>query len=1108
MGKRIFEVAKELGIDHREVLRKCDELHISGVRNYMSQLDNRDEARLREALNERSQNQVEEKVQAPGVLRRRRRPEDDVPAPAPVPAATVVRPGALRTEAPATRPAAPVVAQTPVRPVVEAQAAEPAAPPVQQVAAQPEPPVVAPVERPAPVVEPRTEPVAEAKPAPEAPRPAAVAEAAPAAPARTEPEAPRADAGGRAADGPGRRPARVDEPVQARVLSRPEVAPKAPPRGPDNRTVTKNGPPGVRPPQGQGPRPGEDRAPQRPPVSGGPGGGQGGRPDARPDHRDAGDARPAGDGRGPSDDEGPTRRPGALRTPTPTSQVRQPQPRPTTPGANPANSNGPSAAQPPSSGVAKVLGRIPLDQLRTRTARPPQRRPGGPGGPDLRGAPGGPRPMGPGGPGQRPGDRPGPGGPRGPGGPAGARGPAGPMGPNMATPVPPPDRGGERRRRPAATTKAPERGRSAGVAATPEGSGRTQRGKRQVFNREDIYSGTGARPTGKARKRKISSRKGSKTQLTTPAAHKRVVRINDTISVGELGKALGVKLNEIIRKLIQLGVMATVNQQLDLDTASLVAAEYEYEVRNVAFQETEVLSGPTTLVVAETDPGAEPRAPVVTIMGHVDHGKTTLLDRIRKANVAAGEAGGITQHVGAYRVEVGDRAVVFLDTPGHAAFTAMRARGASVTDVVVLVVAADDGIMPQTIESINHAKAANVPLVVAINKMDKPGVDPGRIKQELTKYGLVPDEWGGDTFFVNVSALTGAGIPELLETLALQSDVLELKANPNKPAYGRVVESRVDKGKGTVATVLVQEGTLKRGDFVVAGQSTGRVRTMFDARGRQLKTAGPSTPVEVLGLDDVPGAGDAFYVVANERDAKRVIANRSDKARLDREANQYRPPNTLEMLKPAGKPDKEIQNIILKADVSGSLEAVRNALQQIGNSEVEVRMIHAGVGTISESDVTLAQTSNAVLIGFNVGADSMAKKASDQNGVQIRQYSIIYEVIDAVKELLSGLLTPETVEQVLGHAEVRQVFHIQRFGTIAGCYVLDGKVQRNTQGRVMRAGKKVFEGKISTLKRFKDDAREVTAGFECGLSIDGYKDAEVGDVIEVFELKEIRRTID
>ncbi|MCB9544600.1 MAG: translation initiation factor IF-2 [Myxococcales bacterium] len=688
-----------------------------------------------------------------------------------------------------------------------------------------------------------------------------------------------------------------------------------------------------------------------------------------------------------------------------------------------------------------------------------------------------------------------------------ARGLAGPPGVPGGAAVPPPDRGGDRRRRPLGNAKPGERGRSPGGGSGGEGSGRSQRGRRQVVNREDLYGAAG-RGAGRGRKRKISSRKGAKPQLTTPAAHKRVVRINETISVGELGKAIGVKLNELIRKLMQMGVMATSNQQLDLDTATLIASEYDYDVKNVAFQEDAVLSGPATEEAKAEDPDAEPRAPVVTIMGHVDHGKTTLLDRIRKANVASGEAGGITQHVGAYRVEVGERAVVFLDTPGHAAFTAMRARGASVTDVVVLVVAADDGIMPQTVESISHAKAAGVPIVVAITKMDKPGNDPERIKQELTKYELVPDEWGGDTFFVPVSAMTGAGIPDLLETLALQSDVLELKANPKKPAFGRVVESRIEKGRGTVVTVLIQEGTLSRSDFVVAGQNFGRVRSMHDSRGKQLKSAGPSTPVEVLGLDGVPSAGDAFYVVANEKDAKRVIASRSDKARAEREAEQNKPTSMADLLASMGKKEKEVQNLILKTDVSGSLEAIRTSLEQIGNDEVEVRMIHAAVGNISESDITLATASDAIVLGFNVGPDAMAKRAADQGGVSIRQFSVIYDVIDAVKEMLSGLLTPETVETVLGHAEVRAVFHIQRVGTVAGCYVTDGKVQRNVQGRVMRGGKKMHEGKITTLKRFKDDVREVTHGFECGLSVDGYKTIEVGDIVEVFEIKEVRRQID
>jgi len=607
----------------------------------------------------------------------------------------------------------------------------------------------------------------------------------------------------------------------------------------------------------------------------------------------------------------------------------------------------------------------------------------------------------------------------------------------------------------------------------------------------------GARP-----RRKVKARKHTKVVHTIPAAHKRVVRVDETMSVSELGKTLGVKVADIIKKLMDLGVMATANQRLDFDTISVIATEYNFEAKNVTFDERALLSGPSKEEEAVVDPEAALRAPVVTIMGHVDHGKTTLLDRIRKANVAAGEAGGITQHIGAYRVDTASGPVVFLDTPGHAAFSAMRARGASVTDLIVVVVAADDGVMPQTEESIKHARAAGVPIIVAVNKCDKHGVDPNRIRQEMTKFELVPEEWGGDTMYVNISALKGDGIPELLDSLALQAEVLELKANPKKQAYGRVIEARIDKGRGTVVTVLVQEGTLKQGDYMVVGQSHGRVRSMTDHLGKQIKAAGPSTPVEISGLSGVPSAGEEFTLVKNERDAKRIVSNREVKAK---EASR---PTLVHPVDPWGQSDKKVVNLIVKADVSGSLEAIKLALEQLSTVEVDVKVMTAAVGQVTESDVYLAQTAGANVIGFNVGPDGKAKRLAEQGGVQITSYSIIYELIDAVKDMMSGMLEPEIVETRLGKAEVRAVFHIQKVGAIAGSFVLDGKVLRNATGRVLRAGAVFAEGKIITLKRFKDDAREVSSGYECGIAVDGYKDVQVGDVIEVIEFKTIRRTID
>jgi translation initiation factor IF-2 len=578
------------------------------------------------------------------------------------------------------------------------------------------------------------------------------------------------------------------------------------------------------------------------------------------------------------------------------------------------------------------------------------------------------------------------------------------------------------------------------------------------------------------------------------------------VSVGELGKALGVKANELISKLVAMEIMATVNEQIDLDTATILASEYDYEVKNVAFDEDDVLSGPVEQEQLEADPDALPRAPVVTIMGHVDHGKTTLLDNIRSASVAGAEAGGITQHIGAYKVPVGDKEIVFLDTPGHAAFTAMRARGASVTDIIVLIVAADDGVMPQTEESINHAKAAGVPLVVAINKCDKPDTDPERIKQELTQFELVPEEWGGETMFVPISALNGDGIDNLLEALALQAEILELRANPKKEAFGSVIEARMAKGRGNVSTVLVQEGTLSKGDFIVAGSHYGRVRAMLGGAGEQLKTAGPSTPIEVLGLGGLPAAGDTFHVVKNEKDAKRVIAARNTKVRAAASAPKA-PIDPMEMLAAFGKPDKEKQNLILKADVSGSYEALKVALEELATDEVEARLLHGGVGPVTQSDIDLAVASEAAIIVFNADVDGKAKRLADQAGVTITKYSIIYELIDGVKDMLSGLLAPEIQEQFLGRAEVRAVFHIQKIGAVAGCAVTDGKVVRNSIVKVMRGGEEFLSGKLHTLKRFKDDAKEVASGYECGIAVDGYKDIQEGDILEAFEVKEIQRQI-
>jgi translation initiation factor IF-2 len=616
----------------------------------------------------------------------------------------------------------------------------------------------------------------------------------------------------------------------------------------------------------------------------------------------------------------------------------------------------------------------------------------------------------------------------------------------------------------------------------------------------------GQRPGAPPRKKVAAAgKKVKKTEITTPAEHKRVVRMADTIAVSDLAQKMGIKGKEVIKKLWALGMMGVnINQDIDHDTAALIATEFGYQIESTAFREDEVITD------AETEDTPEDlvwRAPVVTIMGHVDHGKTSLLDSIRKANVAGGEAGGITQHIGAYKVHSERGDVVFLDTPGHEAFTAMRARGAQMTDIVVLVVAADDGPMPQTIEALNHAKEANVPIVVAINKVDKPGANPEQIRNKLSEHGLVSEEWGGDTIFVNVSAKTREGVDKLLEMLALQAEVLELKANPNRAAKGHVVEARLDRSRGSMSTMLVEEGTLRVGDLIVAGEIFGKIRAMLGDKGQNLTEAGPSTPVEVLGLDGVPEAGEIFNVVLDEKAAKSLVEHRRDTRRKKDQAGATRVSleNILDKIK-AGEV-KEVK-IVLKADVQGSAEAVANALRNLSTEAVGVNVISAGVGGIVESDVSLAKASSAIIVGFNVRPAGKSQQMAEQEGVDIKLYQIIYEAIDDVKKAMVGMLAPVLREKVMGKAEVRQVFTIPKAGVIAGCFVVDGKVSRKSQVRLIRDSVVVFTGRIGSLRRFKEDASEVTQGYECGIGIDGYGDIKEGDIIEAFEIESIAATLE
>lgn len=591
-----------------------------------------------------------------------------------------------------------------------------------------------------------------------------------------------------------------------------------------------------------------------------------------------------------------------------------------------------------------------------------------------------------------------------------------------------------------------------------------------------------------------------KTVITVPKASKRRLKISETITAGDLAKKMGVKASEVINKLIGLGLMVTINQSLDFDTATLISAEFGYQVESA--------SGEFEDTFQQDDPGSrnlQPRAPVVTIMGHVDHGKTSLLDAIRETKVIEGEAGGITQAIGAYHVHIKDRDIVFLDTPGHEAFTAMRARGAQVTDVVVLVVAADDGVMGQTIEAINHSRVAGVPIIVAINKMDKPNADPQRIKQGLTEYNLVSEEWGGETIFCEVSAKQKQGIDALLEMILLQADILELQADPERPAKGIIIESKLDKGRGPVATVLIQEGTLREGDAFASKTEYGRVRAMINDRGKRVKEAGPSMPVEVIGFSNVPQVGAEFLCVEDEKKARNIADYWTRKER-EKELSATSK-ITLEQLYQKIKEGVKDFNVIIKADVQGSMEAIAEALNKLSTADVKLKVIHSSTGAITETDVMLASSANAIVIGFNVRPDSRVVEVAEQEGVEIKLYDIIYNVIEDVRAAMEGLLDPIYKEVVQGRAEVRQLFKIPKVGTIAGCYVTDGKIARSANLKLVREGVVVYDGKIASLKRAKDDAREVATGYECGIGMENYNDLREGDILEAYINEQVERKL-
>ena len=633
---------------------------------------------------------------------------------------------------------------------------------------------------------------------------------------------------------------------------------------------------------------------------------------------------------------------------------------------------------------------------------------------------------------------------------------------------------------------------------------KTGSGNMRLGTKEKIVSKSKQRQnqqSASSKRRQEERNRMQKLQLEIAKKQQLKVEIPDEISVGELASRMKKTASEVIKQLFKLGVFASVSDVIDYDTAALVAMELGCKV------EKEVIVTVEERLIDDHEDKPEdlqPRAPVVVVMGHVDHGKTSLLDYIRHANVVSGEAGGITQHIGAYTVEINGSPITFLDTPGHEAFTSMRARGAMVTDIAILVVAADDGIMPQTIESINHAKAANIPVVVAINKMDTVGANPDRIKQQLTEYDLVPEEWGGDTIVCPISAKTGMGIDNLLENLVVLAEVQELKANPNRAAKGTVIEARLDKGRGPIMTVLVQNGTLKAGDIIIAGTAVGRVRTMINDKGQRVTVAGPSTPVEISGLSEVPSAGDVFNAVADERMARELAEERRVQ-QMNNSMGGTKKVSLEDIFSQIKSGEMKTLNIIVKADVQGSAEAVKSSLEKISNDEVRVKVIHSAVGAINESDVMLAATSGAIIVGFNVRPDNAARDSATRSNVDMRMYRVIYDCINEIEAAMKGMLAPQFKEVIIGHAEVRETYKVSKVGTVCGCYCTDGKIQRGCEVRVLRDNIVIHEGELASLRRFKDDVKEVASGYECGMQVEKFNDIKIGDVIECFVMEQINR---
>jgi translation initiation factor IF-2 len=1067
--KRVHEIAKELKghgieLDNKEVVNELSSLGYD-VKSHSSSLDDdQATAAVQKILDKRKPKQAAPPVTAKGFVVRRKvgAPAGGASAEAgegqqydhsqyePPPAAYEAPPAAYRAEEP---PSAPVV-EAPQAPVEAPRAVE-----SRPVEATPEvseaPAVAATPQQPAPVAEapqasaavaaPST-PAAEAPRAPvEAPRAAVQppAGAQPTTPAQERTTLPQA-------------PPRSPVPPTVRTPSSPSTSATVVSRGPGY--VQRGGPGGGRPggPGGPGGRPGGPGGPGGRP--GGPGG-----PGGRPGGPGGPGGRPGGPGGRPSYQgqtyQGPGARPG------------QPPVRPTgAPGVGAQASAGGTAAP---AGPTIMVGGVPHAQV-TPTA-------GGPARPTATQAVVISRPL------------------------IQVRRVTPTAGQAKQYPMAPGRNGIPERREYKVVPDHLGRGRELVDVSKNKERGQRKRtsGDTTSVSKQELTDMVWGRVTIPIRgKKKKPTKKGAKTQITQMAEEKKVIKLQEGISVSDLGQRMGVRSADIIKKLMGLGKMATANQMVDADTAEMLATDYGWKIDRVGFEVEDYLPE------VEARPEDErPRPPVVTIMGHVDHGKTSLLDAIRKANVAAGEAGGITQHIGAYSISTARGDVTFLDTPGHEAFTSMRARGADVTDIVVLVVAADDGVMPQTVEAIKHAKAAEVPIVVAINKMDVPGANLDRVKKDLATHELVPEEWGGDTIMVPVSAKTKENLELLLENLALQAEVLELTANPSRPSVGAIIEAKLDRGRGPVATILVQEGTLKLGDAVVTGAHYGRVRAMTNSRGESVKEVKPGYCAEVVGLSGVPSAGDAINVVADEKAAKQIAEHRNMKDRQTELSKVSR--ESLEQLfakTKAGGGPKELR-VVIKADVQGSAEAVKQAVQKLSTHKVKVEIIHSGVGAITEGDVMRAAASKGVVLGFNVNPESGAEAAAKAQDVTLRSYSIIYELIDGVREDMEGLLEPIRTERKLGRAEVRNTFNVPRLGTIAGAAVLDGVIKRGSFVRLMRENKQLFSGKMASLRRFKDDVKEVAQGFECGIGIENFNDLKPGDIIEAYEIEETRQSL-